>query len=119
MDISISWYSHGQTLDNILIIQQPMHIFPKEENPFEYSNPVFKILVLGTLENNPETWYIVPNVEFIETRWITHSLGKLLGCLHVASTLPRRIDSWRPINQSKILVDSVEDLVELSLQEIP
>jgi hypothetical protein len=46
---------------------------------------------------------------------------KLLGFFLISSTLPRRRVTHvnKPLNHSNVLVDSIEDLVEVSLQEIP
>jgi hypothetical protein len=65
---------HGQTFDNIPIRKQPLHIFSTSENiieqeiPFEDTNPVFESPIVGSPEMNLETWYVVPNKDFVETQ---------------------------------------------------
>jgi hypothetical protein len=43
----------------------------------------------------------------------------LIGLLLIAYELPRRRVIRRPFNQSNILINYVEDVVEVTLQEIP
>jgi hypothetical protein len=49
----------------------------------------------------------------------THPLENLIGHLLVTFALPRRRATQTPINQSNVHINFVEDLVDISLQEIP
>jgi hypothetical protein len=103
--------SLGHSFDKFLVENWLPHIPSEQEITFEDSNPTFESVV-GNPETNPKSWYIVPNTEFVETRCITHYFAKLLGRLPIASTLPKRRATQRPLDQPNVLVDSIEDLVE-------
>jgi hypothetical protein len=75
----------------------------------------------GSSEIHYETCFLIPQEELHKTCRITHAYGKLLGKLPTTSELPRRKENHveRPNTDPDFYVDSVDNLIETALQEIP
>jgi hypothetical protein len=99
-------------------------LFPRVESEqevtYEDSKPNFGS-ASGSPEIHTETWFHIPQEELHETRRITRAYAKLLGKLPTTSELPRRKVTHveRPNTDPDFYVDSVDDLIETTLQEVP
>jgi hypothetical protein len=85
-------HNHGQSSERNPILTLFPHRNPEQEITYEDTNPNFESAT-GSPETHTETWFHVPQEEFIETHCITHAYTKLLGKLPTTSELPRRKDT--------------------------
>jgi len=92
---------------------------PEPKLPYQDISHTLECRVIRSPETTLETWFVVMQREFYETHQITHSLDKFTGLFPIYFALPTRRVIHRPVNQSNVIVESVEYLVEVSLQEIP
>jgi hypothetical protein len=74
----------------------------------------------GSPKIHTKTWFHIPQEELHETRRITRSYAKMIGKLPTTSELPRRKETRveRPNTEPNFYLNSVENLIEDSLQEV-
>jgi hypothetical protein len=112
-------HNQNQSLENnpnpcslILILNKKL--------PTKTRIPILKVPQV-VLKHIQRLGFRVPQEEFSETRHITRAYTKLLGKFPTTSELPRRKETCvqRPNTHPDIYIDSIDDLIETALQEVP